>query len=197
MCPSYVATLDEKDSTRGRARVLQEAVTGGLPGGLADPAVAEALDLCLSCKGCVSDCPTGVDMAEYKSEVLHQTYAGKRRPRSHYALGRLPRWARLGAPVARLNNAALRVGPFALGRQGDGGCGQETVAADLRDTDIAEVVSRRSQSDLLDQRGRRRVGVGGHLHGVLPDRSGPGDHHLPRGRWAQGPGDRRAGPAAR
>ncbi len=113
MCPSYVATLDEKDSTRGRARVLQEAVTGGLPGGLADPAVAEALDLCLSCKGCVSDCPTGVDMAEYKSEVLHQTYAGKRRPRSHYALGRLPRWARLGAPVARLNNAALRVGPFA------------------------------------------------------------------------------------
>ncbi len=113
MCPSYVATRDEKDSTRGRSRVLQEAVTGGLPGGLTDPAVHGALDLCLSCKGCYSDCPTGVDMAEYKSEVLHQTYAGKRRPRSHYALGRLPRWARLGAPVARVNNAALRVGPFA------------------------------------------------------------------------------------
>ena len=113
MCPSYVATRDEKDSTRGRARVLQEAVTGGLPGGLADPAVHEALDLCLSCKGCLSDCPTGVDMAEYKSEVLHQTYAGKRRPRSHYALGALPRWARLGAPMARAGNLALRGGPLA------------------------------------------------------------------------------------
>ncbi len=113
MCPSFVATGDEKDSTRGRARVLQEALTGGLPGGLADPAVHEALDLCLSCKGCSSDCPTGVDMASYKSEALQQTYAGKRRPRSHYFLGRLPRWARLGAPVARLNNAGLRVGPLA------------------------------------------------------------------------------------
>lgn len=113
MCPSYVATGEEKDSTRGRARVLQEAVTGGLPGGLADPAVREALDLCLSCKGCLSDCPTGVDMAEYKSEVLHQTYAGRRRPRSHYALGALPRWARLGAPLARVGNLALRGGPVA------------------------------------------------------------------------------------
>ncbi|WP_246160449.1 FAD-binding and (Fe-S)-binding domain-containing protein [Nocardioides humilatus] len=113
MCPSYVATRDEKDSTRGRARVLQEAVTGGLAGGLADPAVHEALDLCLSCKGCATDCPTGVDMADYKSEVLHQTYAGRRRPRSHYVMGRLPRWARLGAPMARLGNVALRGGPFA------------------------------------------------------------------------------------
>ncbi len=73
----------------------------------------EALDLCLSCKGCLSDCPTGVDMAEYKSEVLHQTYAGKRRPRSHYALGALPRWSRLGAPMARAGNLALRGGPLA------------------------------------------------------------------------------------
>jgi Fe-S oxidoreductase len=113
MCPSYVATRDEKDSTRGRSRVLQEAVTGGLAGGLTDPAVHEALDLCLSCKGCASDCPTGVDMAEYKSEVLHRTYAGKRRPRSHYALGRLPTWARLGAPMARVGNVALRGGPLA------------------------------------------------------------------------------------
>jgi FAD/FMN-containing dehydrogenase/Fe-S oxidoreductase len=113
MCPSFVATGDEKDSTRGRARVLQEAMTGGLAGGLGDPAVHEALDLCLSCKGCASDCPTGVDMATYKSEVLQQTYAGKRRPRSHYALGRLPRWARLGAPVARVGNASLRFRPVA------------------------------------------------------------------------------------
>jgi FAD/FMN-containing dehydrogenase/Fe-S oxidoreductase len=113
MCPSYAATRDEKDSTRGRARVLQEALDGALVDGLADPAVGEALDLCLSCKGCARDCPTGVDMATYKSEALHQAYAGKRRPRSHYALGRLPRWARLAAPVAPVLNAALAFGPTA------------------------------------------------------------------------------------
>ncbi|MEJ7833893.1 MAG: FAD-binding and (Fe-S)-binding domain-containing protein [Nocardioides sp.] len=113
MCPSFVATRDEKDSTRGRARVLQEALDGALVAGLRDPAVHEALDLCLSCKGCVSDCPTGVDMASYKTEVLHQTYAGRRRPRSHYTLGRLPRWAALAAPVAPALNRVLRSGVVA------------------------------------------------------------------------------------
>lgn len=113
MCPSYTATRDEKDSTRGRARVLQEALDGELVGGVTDPAVHDALDLCLACKGCANDCPTGIDMATYKSEVLHQTYAGKRRPRSHYILGRLPMWARLTAPVAGLANASLKAGPIA------------------------------------------------------------------------------------
>jgi len=94
MCPSYLATRDEKDSTRGRARVLQEALDGSLVTGLRDPAVTEALDLCLACKGCSSDCPTGVDMATYKAEVLHQQYTGRLRPRSHYTLGRLPQWVR-------------------------------------------------------------------------------------------------------
>ena len=109
MCPSYQATRDEKDSTRGRARVLQEMVDGRLVGeGYRSPEVHEALDLCLSCKGCASDCPTGVDMATYKSEVLHQTYRGRVRPRSHYVLGRLPMWARLAAPVAWLANLGLR-----------------------------------------------------------------------------------------
>ncbi|MFT4164388.1 MAG: FAD-binding and (Fe-S)-binding domain-containing protein [Microlunatus sp.] len=96
MCPSYQATRDEKDSTRGRARVLQEMVNGELVQlGWKSPAVHSALDLCLSCKGCARDCPTGIDMAAYKSEVLDHTYAGKLRPRSHYALGWLPRWGRL------------------------------------------------------------------------------------------------------
>ncbi|MBA4607956.1 FAD-binding protein [Aeromicrobium sp. Marseille-Q0843] len=109
MCPSFQATRQEKDSTRGRARVLQEMIDGRLvDGGWSSPEVHEALDLCLSCKGCLGDCPTGVDMASYKSEVLHQTYRGKLRPRSHYVLGRLPLWARLTAPVARLANLALR-----------------------------------------------------------------------------------------
>ncbi|MEP9384798.1 FAD-binding and (Fe-S)-binding domain-containing protein [Nocardioides sp. KR10-350] len=117
MCPSYLATRDEKDSTRGRARVLQEALDGGLVHGLGDDAVHEALDLCLACKGCASDCPTGIDMATYKSEALYQTYDGpgsrKRRPRSHYLLGRLPTWARLAAPMAGVANASMRLGPVA------------------------------------------------------------------------------------
>ncbi|MGK2867422.1 MAG: FAD-binding and (Fe-S)-binding domain-containing protein [Mycobacterium sp.] len=110
MCPSFAATRDEKDSTRGRARALQEMVDGRLiTGGFEDPEVHRALDLCLSCKGCASDCPTGIDMATYKSEVLHQTYRGRVRPRSHYILGRLPQWAKLAAPMARLANASLKV----------------------------------------------------------------------------------------
>ncbi len=110
MCPSFQATREEKDSTRGRARVLQEMVDGRLVGqGYRSPEVHEALDLCLSCKGCLSDCPTGIDMATYKSEVLHQTYRRRLRPRSHYVLGRLPFWAKLTSPVARLANLALRV----------------------------------------------------------------------------------------
>ncbi|EFQ81855.1 FAD binding domain protein [Aeromicrobium marinum DSM 15272] len=109
MCPSFQATRDEKHTTRGRARVLQEMVDGRhVTGGWRSPEVHEALDLCLSCKGCLSDCPTGVDMATYKSEVLHQTYRGRLRPRSHYVLGRLPFWARLTSPVARLVNLSLR-----------------------------------------------------------------------------------------
>ncbi|MEV7430163.1 FAD-binding and (Fe-S)-binding domain-containing protein [Nocardioides sp. NPDC092400] len=113
MCPSYLATRNEKDSTRGRARVLQEALDGSLVGGLKDPAVHEALDLCLSCKGCASDCPTGIDMATYKSETLHQTYSGRRRPLTHYTLGRLPRWAALAAPMAPAVNKMMRSGTLA------------------------------------------------------------------------------------
>lgn len=112
MCPSYLATREEQDSTRGRARVLQELITIGRPGGGADwraPEVHEALELCLSCKGCASDCPTGVDMAAYKSEVLYQAYRGRIRPRAHYALGQLPRWARLAAVAPGLVNTATRV----------------------------------------------------------------------------------------
>jgi Fe-S oxidoreductase len=70
--------------------------------------VHEALDLCLACKGCASDCPTGVDMATYKAEVLHQTYRRRPRPRTHYSLGWLPRWARLGARAPAAANALVR-----------------------------------------------------------------------------------------
>ncbi|MEU7869098.1 FAD-linked oxidase C-terminal domain-containing protein [Dactylosporangium sp. NPDC049140] len=105
MCPSFLATRTEKDSTRGRARVLQEMLDGDLAPDWRAPAVHDALDLCLSCKGCASDCPTGIDMAAYKAEVLHQSYKGRVRPRSHYSLGRLPMWSRLASRLPRLANA--------------------------------------------------------------------------------------------
>ncbi|MGY2130309.1 FAD-binding and (Fe-S)-binding domain-containing protein [Blastococcus sp. SYSU DS0617] len=108
MCPSWPATRNEKDTTRGRARVLQEMLAPGGPvTGWRSPEVHDALDLCLSCKGCSSDCPTGVDMAAYKSEVLHQSYRRRLRPLPHYTLGRLPRWADLAARAPRLVNGFL------------------------------------------------------------------------------------------
>ena len=116
MCPSYLATKDEKDSTRGRARVLQEVTNGGLFGTWDSNEVRESLDLCLSCKACASDCPAGVDMAQYKAEVLHRTYRGRLRPRSHYALGWLPTWGRLLTAVpgaAAIANAVLSMRPLA------------------------------------------------------------------------------------
>ena len=107
MCPSYLATRDEKDSTRGRARVLQELANGTLVKGFGSPEVTQALELCLSCKGCSSDCPAGVDMATYKAEVLYQRYRRRLRPAGHYALGWLPRWAALASRAPGLANAAL------------------------------------------------------------------------------------------
>jgi FAD/FMN-containing dehydrogenase/Fe-S oxidoreductase len=107
MCPSYLATGDEKDSTRGRARVLQEMANGSVVTGWRSPEVREVLDLCLSCKGCASDCPTGIDMATYKAEVLHQAYRHRPRPPAHYALGWLPFWARHAARLPRLANRLL------------------------------------------------------------------------------------------
>ncbi|MDI2098784.1 FAD-binding and (Fe-S)-binding domain-containing protein [Klugiella sp. YN-L-19] len=113
MCPSYIATADEKDSTRGRARVLQEMVNGSfVKDAWRSEEVRDALELCLSCKACSSDCPAGVDMAAYKSEVLHNKFKGRIRPITHYVLGWLPRWARLVAPIAPLVNAVLSPRPI-------------------------------------------------------------------------------------
>jgi FAD/FMN-containing dehydrogenase/Fe-S oxidoreductase len=94
MCPSYQATMEEEHSTRGRARLLFEMLDGHGDGPIKDgwrsTAVRDALDLCLACKGCKSDCPVNVDMATYKAEFLAHHYAGRLRPRSHYSLGWLP-----------------------------------------------------------------------------------------------------------
>jgi FAD/FMN-containing dehydrogenase/Fe-S oxidoreductase len=108
MCPSYMVTREEEHSTRGRSRLLQEMVRGDGP--ITDrwrsDEVKQALDLCLSCKGCRGDCPVQVDVATYKAEFLHHYYRGRLRPRQAYALGLIPYWARLAAHLPRAANVA-------------------------------------------------------------------------------------------
>jgi FAD/FMN-containing dehydrogenase/Fe-S oxidoreductase len=102
MCPSYRATCDEQHSTRGRANALRFALTGQLDfAGLTDDAVKEALDLCLECKACKSECPTNVDMARLKAEFLHQYYKKHGLPWRNWLFGNVHR---LGwwAPRSRL-----------------------------------------------------------------------------------------------
>src|SRR3954468_20242849 len=95
MCPSYMVTREEKHSTRGRARLLNEMIRGDVvqDGWRSEP-VREALDLCLSCKGCKHDCPVQVDMATYKAEFLSHYYERRLRPRYAYFSGLIWWWAR-------------------------------------------------------------------------------------------------------
>ncbi|MEU5954933.1 FAD-binding and (Fe-S)-binding domain-containing protein [Streptomyces sp. NPDC047525] len=116
MCPSFRATGEEQHSTRGRARLLHEMLAGEVvTDGWRSEEVRDALDLCLSCKGCRSDCPVGVDMATYKAEFLHHHYEGRRRPAAHYAMGWLPMWLRLASRTrtSGVANALARVGVLA------------------------------------------------------------------------------------
>lgn len=107
MCPSYQVTREETHSTRGRARVLFEMMEGDvITDGWRAEEVRDALDLCLSCKGCLGDCPVNVDMATYKAEFTHQHYRGRpwRRPRSHWTMGWLPALARVAGLAPGLTN---------------------------------------------------------------------------------------------
>jgi len=106
MCPSYRVTREEEHSTRGRARLLFEMLQGDvITDGWRSQEVKDALDLCLSCKGCRGDCPVNVDMATYKAEFLSHHYAGRLRPLAHYSMGWLPLWARLAAYAPGAVNA--------------------------------------------------------------------------------------------
>jgi len=106
MCPSYMATGEEQHSTRGRAHLLWELMQREvLPNDWANEQVRESLDLCLSCKACKSECPVSVDMATYKAEFLAHHYEHHSRPLSHYAFGRIDRWARLASIAPGVVNA--------------------------------------------------------------------------------------------
>jgi len=115
MCPSYQVTLEEKHSTRGRARLLFEMMREDSPlrDGWRNREVREALDLCLACKGCLHECPVRVDVATYKAEFLSHYYSRRVRPRQAYALGMI-RWeAQLAARAPRLANLLTQREPFA------------------------------------------------------------------------------------
>jgi FAD/FMN-containing dehydrogenase/Fe-S oxidoreductase len=106
MCPSYMATREEAYSTRGRARLLFEMLEGNpIDRGWQDEGVKDALDFCLSCKGCKGECPVKVDMATYKAEFLSHYYAHKRRPISAYAFGLMYWWARIASIAPGVSNA--------------------------------------------------------------------------------------------
>ena len=105
MCPSYMATREEKHSTRGRARLLFEMLEGNpLGNGWRDETVKSALDLCLACKGCRGECPVNVDMATYKAEFLSHYFKGRLRPVAAYAFGLMYWWARIASRMPRVAN---------------------------------------------------------------------------------------------
>jgi FAD/FMN-containing dehydrogenase/Fe-S oxidoreductase len=109
MCPSFMATREEIHSTRGRARILFEALTTDLlPDGFGDTALRDALDLCLSCKGCKAECPSSVDMAAYRAEFFSNYYRTHRRPLSSKFFGRLNEVARLASYAPSIVNALAR-----------------------------------------------------------------------------------------
>ena len=114
MCPSYMATQEEKHSTRGRAHLLWEMLEGNvIPGDWQSEPVHEALDLCLSCKACKTECPVNVDVATYKAEFLAHYYQQHRRPLRDYAFGFMDRWAAMASAVPgltpQLANLPLRI----------------------------------------------------------------------------------------
>jgi len=119
MCPSYMATRDEKDTTRGRANALRLAMSGQLgdagdvPAALASDGVHDVLDLCLSCKACKSECPNAVDMARLKADTLQMRHDRRGVPLGARLIGGMPdaaRWMR--GPLARIGRALDRFGPY-------------------------------------------------------------------------------------
>ncbi|MEU0596723.1 FAD-binding and (Fe-S)-binding domain-containing protein [Streptomyces sp. NPDC006393] len=164
MCPSFRATGQEQHSTRGRARLLHEMLAGELvTDGWRSTEVRDALDLCLSCKGCRTDCPVGVDMATYKAEFLHHHYAGRRRPAAHYSMGWLPVWLRWAARTrtARVANALVSVRPLAWAAKRLGGIAPERRIPRLATEPFTRWWERR--------RGRRSAAGGGDVVVLWPD----------------------------
>jgi FAD/FMN-containing dehydrogenase/Fe-S oxidoreductase len=136
MCPSYQVTLEEKHSTRGRARLLSELMReDSIDGGWRNEEVKEALDLCLACKGCKHECPVRVDMATYKAEFLSHFWRRRLRPRHAYAMGLIHWEARLASRFPRLANLLTQREPLARwGRRAAGVAAERTPPPFARET---------------------------------------------------------------
>jgi Fe-S oxidoreductase/FAD/FMN-containing dehydrogenase len=159
MCPSYMVTREERHTTRGRARLLDEMTRGEvLTGGWKDGAVREALDLCLSCKGCKSDCPVGVDVAAWKSEFLSRYYRGRLRPAAAYSLGLVHRWARAASAAPALANFLTQTpGLSALAKALGGIAPERRLPRFAAETFRAGFERRRKRSGRSERRGGRPV----------------------------------------
>ncbi|WP_424889641.1 FAD-binding and (Fe-S)-binding domain-containing protein [Streptomyces sp. XH2] len=196
MCPSYRVTREEQHSTRGRARLLHEMLAGEVvTDGWRSEEVRGALDLCLACKGCRSDCPVGVDMATYKAEFLHHHYAGRPRPAAHYAMGWLPLWLRGVAAVRRapVVNRLTAAGPLAAAAKRLGGIAPERSIPRLANESFVRWWAERGHAGPAPAASRTGVGPAG----GAPAGGGPaaGEAPAPRRGPAASPGRGGGGPS--
>jgi FAD/FMN-containing dehydrogenase/Fe-S oxidoreductase len=175
MCPSYRVTLEEKHSTRGRARLLFEMASGDVIGGWRDESVKEALDLCLACKGCKGECPVAVDMASYKAEFLAHYYRGRLRPRAAYAMGLIHWWARLASLAPGLVNG-LAQGPLGGLVKALGGIAPERA--------LPRFARRTFRSGFFGGGRARRAGPSGENRRVILWADTFNDHFHPEVAWA-------------
>jgi len=155
MCPSYRATQEEEHSTRGRARLLFEMVQGDvITDGWQSTEVHDALDLCLACKGCRSDCPVNVDMATYKAEFLFHHYRGRFRPMAHYSMGWIPLWARLAAVAPRALNTVTHTPGLSTLVKKVGGIDQQRELPKFADERFTSWFAHRADGAVAPSRGR-------------------------------------------
>ena len=161
MCPSYMATRDEKDSTRGRANTLRLAMTGRLAeAGLGDEGVLEVLDLCLECRACKAECPVGVDVARFKSEFLAEHWRKHGLPLGKRVLGNVRALSRIGSHFAPLSNSVASSGPGRWMNEKLFGIDRRTDAAGLGARDVRAAI-RHQRGSVGRNRGRA---VQRHVH---------------------------------
>ncbi len=190
MCPSFMATRDEEHTTRGRARILYEMLEGRRsPTAGARDEVKEALDLCLSCKGCKGDCPVSVDMATYKAEFLSHHYKGRPRPRAAYSMGLIMFHARLAARLPRLANRITHAPGLGAALKRAGGLSPEREMPRFAEQTFKDWFARTRRRQPA---GRARRPLPRHLQQLPPSRGdeghgeGPGGGRLPRRRSGAG-----------
>ena len=158
MCPSFMVTREEKHTTRGRARLLDEMIRGEvLTGGWKEDAVRESLDLCLACKGCKSDCPVGVDVAAWKAEFLSRYYRGRLRPAAAYSMGLIHRWAAAASVAPAVANFVTQTPGFSAVAKALGGIAPERRVPPFASQTFRAWFERRRRARRAEPKGSRPV----------------------------------------